>query len=29
MNLSEKLTSSTIVFFATVRESRTVKEKGE
>ena len=29
MNLSEKLTSSTIVFYATVRKNRTVEEKGE
>lgn len=28
MNLSEKLTSSTVVFFATVRKSRTVEGKG-
>lgn len=28
MNLSEKLTSSTVAFFATVRKSRTVEEKG-
>ena len=29
MNLSEKLTSSTVVKNATVRKSRTVEEKGE
>lgn len=29
MNLSEKLTGSIVAFFATVRKSRTVEEKGE
>ena len=29
MNLSEKLTSSTVVKNATVRKNRTVEEKGE
>jgi hypothetical protein len=29
MNLSEKLTSSVVAYFATVRKSRTVEDKEE